>query len=141
MVFCVTLGGFCCMVGRMVVVALGGVSVVSRSLMVTSFVMPRRFMMMPGSVFQMMCRVAMVFYCFFGHRVSFRRFLSPKDIALFWLSWHEEFVKLRRPCQSSKLHPFSRWMTITSHDPVGPNCINRRLACGPRQSLAGGGRI
>jgi hypothetical protein len=99
-VFCVTLGGFCCMVGCMVVVALGGVSVVSRSLMVTSFVMSRRFMMMSGSVFQMISRVAMVFCCFLGHRVSFRRFLSPKDIALFWLSWHEEFVKLhRRACQ------------------------------------------
>ena len=80
MVFCVTLGGFRCMVGCMVVVALGGVSMVSRGAMVTSFVMPRRFMMMPGSVFQMMCRVAMVFCCFFGHiAFSFRRSAGPEE--------------------------------------------------------------
>jgi hypothetical protein len=68
--FRVTLGGFGCMVGCMVLVALCGVGMVSRSLMVTSFVMLRRFMMMPGGVFVMMCRAAMVFRCFLRHGFS-----------------------------------------------------------------------
>ena len=67
--FRVKLGRFCCMVGCMVQVALCGVSVVSRSQMIASFVMLRRFMMMPSGMFVVLCCFAMMFCCFLRHRV------------------------------------------------------------------------
>jgi len=80
--FRVKLGRLRGMVGCVVKVALRGVSVVSRSLMVASFVMLRRFMMMLGGMFVVLCCLAMVFCCFLGHIVLLIDDLLPKKARL-----------------------------------------------------------
>jgi hypothetical protein len=80
MVFRVKLGRFRRMMGCVVKVTLRRVSMVSRFLMVVSFMVLRRFMMMPGSMFVVLCCFAMVFRCFFGHiAFSFRRSGGPEE--------------------------------------------------------------
>ena len=84
------------MVGCVVQVALRGVSVVSRSLMVASFVMLRRLMMMLGGMFMVLCCFAMVFSCFLRHIFfSFSKTFGPLEAALSWLTWHEKLVNIR----------------------------------------------
>lgn len=65
----VKFGRFLCVVGRVVQVALRCMSVVSRSQMVPSFVMLRRFLVVLCGVFVVFGRLAMVFRCLLGHRV------------------------------------------------------------------------
>ena len=96
MMFCVELGGFRRVMGCVVKVTLRRVSMVSRFLMVGSFMVLRRFLMMFGGMFVMLCCFAMVFRCFFGHiAFSFRRFcrprgaVGPEEPALLWLRGYE----------------------------------------------------
>jgi hypothetical protein len=80
MVLRVKLSGFRRVMGCVVKVTLRRVSMVSRFLMVGSFMVLCRFMMMLGGLFVMLCCFAMMFCCFFGHiTFSFRRSAGPEE--------------------------------------------------------------
>jgi hypothetical protein len=68
----VLLGRFGGVVRGVMQVALSGVSVVSRSFVVTGFVMPGRFTVMPSGMLVVLCRADMVFCRLFGHVSSLK---------------------------------------------------------------------
>jgi len=66
------------MVSCLLQVPLRRVSVMSRLLVVASFVMARCFMMMPGGMLMVLCCFAMVFCGFLGHKLLLADDLRPQ---------------------------------------------------------------
>jgi hypothetical protein len=66
----VQLGSFLGVVRGMVQVALRGVRVVSRLVMVAGFMVPCRFAVVPSRVIVVLCCFVMMFCCLLGHKSS-----------------------------------------------------------------------
>jgi hypothetical protein len=66
-VLCVSLGGFSGVMSGMVMMAIGHMRMMRGHMMVTGFVMARRFAMMPRGVFVVFGCFVMMLGCFSGH--------------------------------------------------------------------------